>query len=232
MKNGNVLSIFVDESGNFGDARDLARYCLVTFVLHDQRHDISQAISNLDRANYALGIDPETFQFHSMPLIRQDDEYAAMTRSLRGRILDRMLTFVRNVPFTYHFFCVDTDFVNTSEQVFAKLKQQMEDFILAHETIFRSVDCVKVYYDAGQKAISRLLEETIGSLLECSVDFAQGARQGKYKLLQVADLVCTVELINRRLEDGLPFSRSEKRFFGGVRNFKRNLLKKVRVKLI
>ena len=29
------ISIYVDESGNFGDVRDASRYCLVTLVFHD-----------------------------------------------------------------------------------------------------------------------------------------------------------------------------------------------------
>ena len=81
-----------------------------------------------------------------------------------------------------------------------------------------------------KKSVSRLLEETIGRLFACPDDFAQGARQGRYKMLQVADLICATELINRRLEDGQPFPLAEKRFFGGARDFKRNLLKKIRQK--
>ena len=96
-----LLSVFVDESGNFGDPDDPARYCIVTLVLHDQSVDISRFVSELDRANYDLGLDPDMFRFHTAPLIRQDDEYAAMSRRMRGRILDRMLTFVRNVDFKY-----------------------------------------------------------------------------------------------------------------------------------
>ncbi len=29
MSNQNILSVFVDESGNFGDPDDIARYCIV-----------------------------------------------------------------------------------------------------------------------------------------------------------------------------------------------------------
>ena len=54
-----LLSVFVDESGNFGDPDDPARYCIVTLVLHDQSVDISRFVSELDRANYDLGLDPD-----------------------------------------------------------------------------------------------------------------------------------------------------------------------------
>lgn len=232
MKSEKLLSVFVDESGNFGDSRDLARYCILTLVLHDQDQDISQAVRELNRANDDLGLDPETFQFHSMPLIRQDDEYAAMSRRMRGRILNRMMTFVRNVKFSYCTFCVDTAFVNTPEQVFERIKRQMLEFIRSHREAFEGLGSVKVYYDAGQKQVGRLLEETVGEALGCPVVFESGVKQGSYKLLQVADLICTVELISRRLEDGVPLPLAEARFFGGPREFKRNILKKIKAKEI
>ena len=225
-----VLSVFVDESGNFGDPHDPARHCIVTLVLHDQAFDISRYVEDLDRANDDLGLDPEVFQFHTAPLIRQDDEYAAMSRRMRGRILDRMLTFVRNVDFKYRCFSVDTNFVNSAEQIFEKLRRQMSEFVLGHKAIFEVTDCVKIYYDAGQKPVSRLLDEALGKVLPCPVIFAQGARQEHYKLLQVADLICTIHLIELRLSQGLPLNLAETRFFGGPRDFKRNILKKIKLK--
>ena len=106
MSDQNILSVFVDESGNFGDPDDSARYCIVTLVFHNQSAEITRFIKELNQANYDLGIDPETFQFHMGPLIRQEDEYTAMSRPMRGRILDRMMTFVRKVEFSYHCITV------------------------------------------------------------------------------------------------------------------------------
>lgn len=45
-----------------------------------------------------------------------------------------------------------------------------------------------------------------------------------YKLFQVADLLCTMELIKLKMEHGL-FSSSEEKFFGSLRDLKRNYLK-------
>ena len=61
MSNQNILSVFVDESGNFGDPDDVARYCIVTLVFHKQNSDITQFVDELNRANYDLGLDPESF---------------------------------------------------------------------------------------------------------------------------------------------------------------------------
>ena len=232
MSKERALSVFVDESGNFGDVQDPSRHCIITLVLHNQLFDISRFVQDLNRANGDLGLDPEVFQFHAAPLIRQDDEYAAMSRQMRGRILDRMLTFIRNVDFKYRCFSVDTNFVNSSEQILEKLGRQISEFILEHKSLFESADCIKVYYDAGQKPITRLLAESFGSTLGRPMTFVQGARQDHYKLLQVADLICTVRLVELRLSQGLPLNRAEQRFFGGPRDFKRNILKKLKPKEI
>lgn len=229
-QNEKLLSVFVDESGNFGDSNDPARYCIVALILHDQSVDISKFVSDLNGANYDLGLDPETFQFHTAPLIRQDDEYAAMSRRMRGRILDRMLTFVRKVDFRYCCFCVDTNYIDSAAQIFDKLRFQMLDFMRQHHDFFVSAGSIKVYYDAGQKAVSRLLEEVFTVSFACPVVFAQGARQDQYKLLQVADLICTARLIELRLEQGIPMPPAERRFFGGPRDFKRNILKTIKAK--
>ena len=85
MGNDSILSIFIDESGNFGDPNDPARLCIITFVFQDQATDISNAIRELNKANSDLGLDPEKFQFHTSPLIRQDDEYAAGIRATAQR---------------------------------------------------------------------------------------------------------------------------------------------------
>lgn len=232
MRDQNIISVFVDESGNFGDTADPARYCIITLVLHRQTADISRLVRELDRSNYDLGLDPELFRFHMGPLIRQEDEYAAMSRPMRGKILDRMMSFVRKVDIKYHCVCVDTKFVDSARQIYGHLKIQLAEFIRMHHADFDSLGKVKIYYDAGQKSVSRLLDEVFSENVTCQVEFIQGARQESYKLLQVADLICTAHLIEVRLRDGGSLTQSENRFFGGPRDFQRNILKRIKRKEI
>ena len=58
-------------------------------------------------------------------------------------------------------------------------------------------------------------------------EFAQNVRPDKYRLFQVADLVSSVSLIAQKLQSGIGLTKSEEKFFGGVRNFKRNVLKPI-----
>ena len=49
-------------------------------------------------------------------------------------------------------------------------------------------------------------------------------KPAEYKLFQVADLMCTLELLSLKADSG-SFSNSEKEFFSSVRDFKKNYLK-------
>ena len=48
-----------------------------------------------------------------------------------------------------------------------------------------------------------------------------------YKLFQVVDLVCTMELLSEKT-DNRSFSRSEMEFFCSMRDFKKNYLKYIK----
>ena len=58
-------------------------------------------------------------------------------------------------------------------------------------------------------------------------ELAQNVRPDKYRLFQVADLVSFISLIAQKLQSGIGLTKSEEKFFGGVRNFKRNVLKPI-----
>lgn len=68
------LSIFVDESGDFGEYEKHAPYYIVTMVLHDQDIDISKNINALDNALRQIGYG-EGQAVHTEPLIRREKPY-------------------------------------------------------------------------------------------------------------------------------------------------------------
>ena len=50
------LSVFIDESGDFGETRDTRDYYLVTFVFHDQDEDISENTRRLENSVKESGL--------------------------------------------------------------------------------------------------------------------------------------------------------------------------------
>ena len=67
------LSVFIDESGDFGEARDIRDYYLVTFVFHDQDNDITENTIRLENSVKESGLDIE--YIHAGPVIRKEPRF-------------------------------------------------------------------------------------------------------------------------------------------------------------
>lgn len=93
------LSIFIDESGDFGEVKERPAYYLVTLVFHDQKNDISGEVSRLERGVHEAGFDIE--YIHTGPVIRREDIFAALTIGERRKLLYKMLNFMNACPITY-----------------------------------------------------------------------------------------------------------------------------------
>lgn len=229
-KSESALSIFVDESGRFQHPDESSRFYILGMVFHDQSHDISHLVSDLEHSEAELGL--EGHCFHAGPLIRKEKGYEMLSRRFRGRILSRMMAFASRVDFKYHCLSVDKKFIDSAGRIVDHLRQSLHAFINSHREELATVESVKVYYDCGQSPVTNLLHGTFAEAFGKVVEFKQNVKPSRYRLFQIADLVCALHLIELRLAHGLPMTQSEMRFFGGPRDFKRNFLKKIKRKEI
>ena len=227
-----VLSVFVDESGTFHYPDLSSRFYIIGLVFHDQDVDIGRYIHDLDENTSYLGIDSDVFACHTGPLIRKEKIFGILLRDMRAKIFNLMFDFVRRVNFSYHCLCVDQKYVTSSYQIFASLQDQLTQFLETQRSALQKYDRIKVYYDCGQSPVTNLLHKTFSADLGCIVEFAQNVKPQRYKMFQVADMVCTLHLIEQKLLHNIPMTESEFRFFGGPRKFKRNILKALRRKEI
>ena len=85
------LSIFVDESGDFGEAAEITSYYLVTMVFHDQAKSTSDDIARYDEAirNTGTGIE----YVHTGPIIRRESVFSEFTIDERRKLLYKLLNF-------------------------------------------------------------------------------------------------------------------------------------------
>ena len=158
------LSVFIDESGDFGEVKERPAYYLVTFVFHSQDHNIDQQVVKLEEGVKNAGFDVE--YIHTGPVIRREE-------------------------------------------------------------IFASFDKIIVYYDNGQSELSAILN-AVFSIQFSSVEFRKAAPQ-RYRLLQAADFICTMELLKiKRNEKRL--SKSEEKFFYKPQELKKTFLKSIEKK--
>jgi hypothetical protein len=95
---------------------------------------------------------------------------------------------------------------------------------VSHREDFNAAEKIKVYYDNGQAQVSALLKEAF-AIYSAKVEFAADVHPSKYRLFQAADVICTLELAKAKLIANGSISESEDRFFGGIKNFKKNYLK-------
>lgn len=82
------LSIFIDESGDFGEYDYHSPYYIITMVFHDQKNDIQDNLVNLETS--LANINYPHHCVHAGPIIRNEEEYRQTTLEIRKKILMRM----------------------------------------------------------------------------------------------------------------------------------------------
>ena len=217
------VSVFIDESGSYEHDRQSSRYYLVCMVFHDQDIDITAEIEKLEVALESIGLD-RLHCVHAGPLIRREREYAGMNREERRGIFRRMFLFFHNVDVTYKCFVIDKNFLGPNQDVHDSLLQQIIRFLLSRADELSAFDKLKVYYDNGQSKLTCILKEAF-SIFASRTEFIADVEPARYRLFQVADITCTLELARAKLLSNEGLSESEMVFFGGVKKLKKNYLK-------
>ena len=197
-------------------------------VFHNQDDDISTEISVLNTKLENTGWN-ESF-IHTMPLIRQDEPYAAFLREERIKIFTTFAAFVSALPICYKTFFITKTFYQNESQMEEAFVHQISSFINDRLEYFHHFDKIVIYYDRGQKIISKILRNTFGDIFGGIVDF-RTAYQKDYRLMQIADYICTLEQSRIRWDEHRT-TKSEKDFFLTRQIFMKNFYKKLRRKHI
>ena len=219
------LSVFIDESGDFGDYDPRAPFYIISMVVQDQKNDISEPIRYLDNGLKQVGFTRGCV--HVGPLIRRENEYAHLSVDERVKILRRMVNFATRIDFSYKAIVVEKKHLENEAEIAAHLAKQVAGFIKQHYPFFLSYDKVKVYYDNGQVEVTKIIISVFTTLLEQTE--LKKAFQKDYKLAQIADLICTATLTELKMNNKT-LSRSERHILGTDRDINRNLLKPLKRK--
>lgn len=214
------LSIFIDESGDFGVYESHAPVYLITLVLHDQSKDISGGIEHLQRKVVERGL-PADHAIHTGPLIRREGEYKELDLPDRRRLFRYLFDFARISDIRYKTFVFEKRENPDHDALVKRMVRDLSIFVRDNLALFQSFDHVIVYYDNGQKEMVTIINAVFNAIIETEI---RKVRPSSYYLFQVADLFCTLELVRYKMESG-GISRSEDAFFRGTRNLKKNYLK-------
>ncbi len=214
----NILSVFIDESGDFGPYEHHSPYYIVSMILHEQKIDINENISVLNDHVKNLGYNPHAI--HVGPLIRRESVYDCYLMEERKRLFNALFNFARKLPFSYMCATVKKSECKDVVELTSKLSKAISQIIKQHLSYFENFDKIIIYYDNGQVELTKILTSLFNALLH-NVEFRK-VKPIEYKLFQVADLICTMELLE---EKSMDFSKSEKDFFGSPRDFRKNYFK-------
>lgn len=215
------LSIFVDESGDLGLNDKGKTYYIVTLVLHDQTCDINDELQKLDRALLETGCPHGAV--HTEPLIRREAPYEGLTPNERRAIFTKLYFFAKKCGIAYKSFIFEKRMFKDEMKLEARIARDISLFIRNHLAFFQGFDEVVLYYDNGQKQLSRILNTVLATEL---TDYdVRKVTPSDYRLFQVADLICTIELLNTKIEAGEQLSKSEQYVFHSKREFKKDFIK-------
>jgi len=221
------LSIHVDESGDFGDySTKFAPYYIFTLVFHEQENDITENIKILDREMANLGYFNHVV--HTGPLIRKEEVYCNLAPNDRRAIFTKMFYFAKKAPITYKVFDVARKEYPDEKALKDRINVLLSRFLEDNLDYFFSFDRVVLYYDNGQPTLSKTLLDVFQKKLT-NLHRKLDVHPYKYKLLQVADMICTLRLLEIKAENN-ELTRSEVCVFHSVRDLKKEFIKKIKEK--
>lgn len=221
------LSIFIDESGDFGEVTERPAYYLVSFIFHDQDKDISGHVHKLEQSTFDAGFPFE--YIHTGPVIRREGVFSAYSIDDRRKLLFKMLNFVNACPI--NCLTVKIDRKNAADKIslFGKLAKAISAEIAEHISFFQSFEKIIIYYDNGQIELSAILN-AVFSIHFSNVEFRKAEPQ-KYRLLQAADFVCSIELLKTKQSEKR-LSSSESHFFYKPQELKKTFIKSIEKKYL
>lgn len=221
------LSIFVDESGDFGKYSPTSPFYLITLIFHDQKHSIYDSVGQLEQALNNSGYNKNTY-IHVGPAIRRENEFRSIPLSERRKLVGRLVSFSRNIRYSHFTFSIKKNNIE-SDRMVNKFVSLISCFLYDNLYEFQKYSVIKIYYDGGQKEVKKIIRKTFKGIL-LNVEIDNNISPESYKLFQVADLVCTFELIRKKKQFN-NLSSSEIRFFGSNKYLKKNYLDQIDKKL-
>lgn len=224
MAKENILSIFIDESGDFGQFDPKHPMYYVAMVLHEQSNDISASIATLDTIISNWGY--PNHAIHTGPLIRKESVYSNDLRENRKSLFNALFNFTRQLNISY--ICPRINQRECPEKTtlsyIDKLTKEISSELRRNYDYISSFDKIIVYYDHGQRELTKIITSVFNAIFT-NVEFRL-AYPKDYRLSQVADLICTIEM----LADKTEFTASETEFFQSKNAFKKNTLKSIKKK--
>jgi len=138
-----TLSIFVDESGDFGKFEPHSPFYILCLVFHDSATNIDSDFAKLHEQLARYGLD-SSHALHSGPLIRRELGYTAMDMPERRSLFRLLVDFARRSGVQHQTWIFDKrkqEGAELTDAIFAA----MESFLTTNYQYFERWDRITVY---------------------------------------------------------------------------------------
>jgi hypothetical protein len=216
------LSIFIDESGDFGPFQQHSPFYVLSLVFHDQDADISSHLETIHQALTTRGFS-EDHAIHTAPLIRRERDYRWLSLQARRSIFRVLVDFVRISEVTHHSLVFSKRELGNSDLLVSAMSRELGALISSKREYFNEWDRVVIYYDNGQKELTNLVNSVFNAHLT-NVEVRK-VLPSHYSLFQAADLCCTLALLRKKIAT-IGLSNSERDFFSTSKDSAERALKK------
>ena len=142
-------------------------------------------------------------------------DYEFLNIEQRKAMLAYFSSFVRKLPISYITFVYRRSQFEDPARLMECMGRDISSAMVEHLGFFQSFDDVKVYYDNGQDIVKQALDRSVGKVLSGGVVRRRKTSMTDYRLEQVADYLCTIELALAKYEaeeDGETYNK----FFGDI----------------
>lgn len=125
-----------------------------------------------------------------------------------------------------HYYFDKKEF-DDSLKMETRMYRDMKAFFDESLAFFQKFENVVLYYDNGQKKLTQILNLILAA---CFSEYeVRKVSPSEYKLFQAADLICTLELLNKKFATEA-MTRSEELIFHTKRNFRKDFFNGLRKK--
>ncbi len=207
-KEEHILRIYIDESGDNGDAKGSSELYGYTLVFWDNKNDISKELNKL---NDKLNNINFTGMIHMSELVKSEQKCQYMSLKERKTIFNYLFYFYKNSNIKSKSFYVKKKETLNRSDLNLKLSSILKTFIIDNYEYLSSFDKVVVYYDNGQKPLGKIFDECF-NYLNNYVHYVHFDKE-KERLFQVADMITYLDKIYYKRKNKMNFGKSEKYFF-------------------
>ena len=145
----------------------------------------------------------------------------------RTRLLNIIYSFAHAVNIRYHSIVVEKRQLNEEMDLVDRIGKQLSAFLHSQLETLLSYDRIVVYYDYGQKELTKILISVFNAITK-NVEYKKVAPADNM-LFQAADMICTLELLALKMERKA-LSNSEKSFFGSGKKLYKSYLRAIQRK--